>query len=179
MAYTVPTVEPIELIAGDSWAWDRTLGDYPASAWTLKYALTGAHETVIELTATADGETHKIRVAAATTAGYTAGRYNLFGYVTDGTDRYTVFEGPLVVLPNPATAAPALSFAERMLTQLETKIADRLSADISSYTLEQQEVHREEIVTLTRQRNAYADAVRRERGGAFFQDVKVEFASPA
>lgn len=32
MAAEIPTCEPKVLVAGDSWAWDRYLSDYPASA---------------------------------------------------------------------------------------------------------------------------------------------------
>lgn len=182
MPATIPSSEPTELTAGDSWQWDRTYSDYPSSdGWTLKYALTGAHPTVIPLTAapSADGASFEIRVLPAATKDYTPGRYDLIGYVTDGADRHQVYSGPLFVHPDPAAASPELSFAERMLTELETKIADRLAADISSYTLEQQEVQREELARLQAQRNSYADAVRRERGRAFLQSVKVSFGQPS
>jgi hypothetical protein len=183
LAYTVPTVEPTEFTAGDSLEWDRTLGDYtPSDGWTLSYVLTGAHASVISISATAnDGNTgHEVRVTPATTAAYTDGRYNLVGLVThtDGR-RFEVYRAACFVYPNPATETPELSFNERMLAAVEAKIATRITADISRYTLEQQEVHREELATLNRQRNSYADAVRRERGGGFFQTAKVKYGAPA
>ena len=37
---TTPTIEPSLLYTGDTWAWERTLADYPASAsWVLNYVL--------------------------------------------------------------------------------------------------------------------------------------------
>lgn len=183
MAYTIPTVEPKEFTAGDSLQWDRTLGDYPPSdGWTLSYVLTGAHASVLSISTTAsdDDATHEVRVVPATTATYTAGRYDLIGFVThtDGR-RFEVYRAACVVHPNAATATPALSFNERMLAAVESKISDRITADISRYSLEQQEVHREELANLNRQRNSYADAVRQERGGGFFRDVKVKFGNAA
>lgn len=182
LAYTVPTVEPTEITAGDSLQWDRTYSDYPPSAgWSLSYVLTGAHAEPITIAATAnDADTgYEVRVATGTTVAYSVGRYTLVGHVSDGTARHRVYVGPLVVLPDPATATPELSFNERMLAAVEDKIATRIAADISGYTLEQQEVQREELRTLTRQRNAYADAVRRERGGRPFQTVGVSFGAPS
>lgn len=182
MAYTVPTSEPTELTAGDSWQWDRTYSDYPPSAgWSLAYALTGADVQAIILSAdaNAEGTGYEVRAAAAETVVHEPGRYDLIGYVTKAGERHRVYAGPLVLLPDPATATPTLSFNERMLAAVEAKIADRVAADISSYTLEQQAVQREELATLHKQRNVYADAVRRERGGALFQSAKVSFGGAA
>lgn len=183
LAYTVATSEPESFTAGDSVEWDRSLSDYtPADGWTLSYALTGAHSTVLTITATANAADtgYEVRVLPATSAAYTAGAYSLVGLVThtDGR-RFEVYRGPCYVNPDPATATPALSFNERMLAAVESKISDRITADISRYSLEQQEVHREELANLNRQRNSYADAVRQERGGGFFRDVKVKFGNAA
>lgn len=180
MANTIPDKEPTEAIAGDSLQWDRSVSAFPPSeGWTLTYSLTGAHASVLTITASAsgDGDYYEVRVTPDTTVGYTPGPYTLYGRVSNGTDKHNVYAGPLVVLADPATATPELSFNERMLALAETKLADRLTADISSYSLEQQEVHREELASLQKQRNAYAEAVRRERGGGFFQNVKVRLGA--
>lgn len=182
MARTVPTVEPTQLTAGDSWDWDITYSDYPPSeGWSLSYSLSGAHESVITITADPnDAESgYEVRVAAATTADYTAGRYNLLGYATKAPDRFQVYSGPLVVLPDPATATPELSHAERMLVQVRARIEERLAADVSGYTISQRQVQKEDLAELRRAEARYADAVRRERGGGFFQSVKVEFGAPS
>ena len=42
MAVDIPENEPDTLRAGDTWKWTRTLADYPASAWTLKYRFKSA-----------------------------------------------------------------------------------------------------------------------------------------
>ncbi len=54
------------------------LADYPASKWTLTYYLRkdGATATATSFSATADGDTHLVTIAAATTAGYAAGVYD-------------------------------------------------------------------------------------------------------
>lgn len=182
MAYTVSTVEPTSLTAGDSWQWDRAYSDYPSSdGWELGYVLTGAHESVIDLAdyITDDSGTWEVRVPPATTAGYTAGLYRLVGYVSDGTDRHRVYSGPLTVLPDPAMAAPEPSHAEKSLAAVRARIEERLTADTSGFSIAQRQVQREELRELRKQEAIYAERVRRERGGPIFQPVKVTFGAPS
>ena len=98
---TAATSEPSAIVAGDTAAWTKSLADYPATAWTLKYRAvkSGAY---IAITATASGSDHAISVSAATTAAYTAGIYDVQGWVENGaaTERYTVYTGRLEVKPN-------------------------------------------------------------------------------
>jgi hypothetical protein len=95
-----PTQEPLELHAGDTWQWRREdLADYPASVWTLKYRFKNAAGG-FEITATADGDSFAISVAAATTAAYVAGEYDWVAWVGDGTGVYTIAEGRAKVLPD-------------------------------------------------------------------------------
>ena len=68
---SIPTTEPETITAGDSLTWKRTLADYPAGTWTLKYRLINA-DGKIDLTATASGTDHLVSVAPDTSAVYTA-----------------------------------------------------------------------------------------------------------
>ena len=52
------------------------LADYPASKWTLTYYLRKDGAAATSFSATADGDTHLVTIAAATTAGYAAGVYD-------------------------------------------------------------------------------------------------------
>lgn len=179
MAYTVPTVEPTEFSAGDSLSWDRALSDYtPADGWTLSYVLSGAHESPLVITATAsdDGMGHEVRVTPATTAEYTSGRYNLVGFVThsDGS-RYEVYRASCYVHPDAATATPDLGHAERMLAAIEAVLEGRIPADVESYQIAGRAVNKIPLERLSIERSKYAEIVRRQRGGSFFRDVKVQF----
>jgi hypothetical protein len=93
---STPTTEPALLYTGDTWAWTRTLADYPAPTWVLKYTLINAASR-INITATADGDAHAVSVAAATTATYTAGTYTWHAFVESGTVRHTVSQGSVLV----------------------------------------------------------------------------------
>lgn len=127
MAYTVPTLEPAELRAGDTWAWRREdLGDYPASIWTLTYAFRNA-TAYFDVVATADGEAFAISVAKATTAGKTAGSYDWTAFVSDGSERHEIGRGVLEVLPDMGTAAArdGRSWARQMLDYVESALLSK------------------------------------------------------
>ena len=58
--------EPEKLTSGVTWKWKKTISDYPASEWTLTYYLRKDGATATSFSATADGDTHLVTVAAAT-----------------------------------------------------------------------------------------------------------------
>lgn len=104
MTATIPTTEPQSITAGDTAAWTRNLGDYPASAgWVLSYVLINAAKK-ISISSTASGDTHAVTVAAATTAAWPAGTYSWQAVVTKAAERYTVATGTMVIRPNLAAA---------------------------------------------------------------------------
>lgn len=126
MAAEIPTDVPSALRAGDTWKWTRTLADYPAGTWTLKYRFKNAAGG-FEITATASGTDHAVTVAAATTGGYTAGTYQWVAWVESGAEKFTVDQGSTVVEPDyrAGTATAALddrSHARKMVAQLEAWI---------------------------------------------------------
>jgi hypothetical protein len=92
MAASIPTDEPSALRAGDTWKWTRTLADYPAGTWTLKYRFKNAAGG-FEITAAASGTDHAVTVAAVTTAPYAAGDYQWVAWVEAGAEKFTVDQG--------------------------------------------------------------------------------------
>ena len=74
--------EPTTIIAGDSVAWTKSLADYPAPTWTLKYRLVREGKS-IEIVATASGSDHAIAVLPATSAGWLPGDYKWVAMVSD------------------------------------------------------------------------------------------------
>ena len=65
--------EPEKLTSGVTWKWKKTISDYPASEWSLIYYLRKDGVAISSFSATADGNTHLVTVAASTTSGYAAG----------------------------------------------------------------------------------------------------------
>lgn len=124
---TLPTTEPASFVAGDTLTWQRSLPDYPAGTYTLKYRLINTAGK-IDITASASGTDHLVEVSPTTTAGYTAGDYAWTAWVEKTGERFTVGSGTVTVLPNIA----ALSTLDARTDA--AKILDQLMAAYTSYT---------------------------------------------
>lgn len=136
MAHEIPYAEPLSVTVGDLVTWKRTLSDYPATTWTLTYALTKSG-TQITITGTASGTDHLVSVAKATTANWTAGTYAIQGYVTSGSERYQVFSGTITLLPNLAAQTGGYdnrSHAKKVLDAIETVLESRAGKEVLSWS---------------------------------------------
>ena len=168
MAIDIPTEEPAKVRAGDTVTWRRTLDLYPATAgWTLYYRLINAGAK-IDITATADGASHLVTVAKATTAGWSAGDYSWVSWVASGTERVTLAQGAITVLPDlAAITAPGYdtrSQAKKMLDAIDAALlslssGERLAvveAEVSARRLKY------DMSGLLKLRDVYAAQVRSE-----------------
>lgn len=169
MTATVPTQEPAQLRVGDTWRWTRQLADYPASAWALIYAFKSAAGG-FQVTATADGDTHAVAVAAATTAGYTAGAYTWIAWVEAGGEKYTVDSGSVELLPDyrAGSAASALddrSHARKMLDAIEAWLESRDPA-VAEYEIAGRRMKYVPLAELVKLRNRYTAEVAAEKNAA-------------
>lgn len=91
---------------GDSVSWTESFPAYPASAgWALKYRLLWPAGTAVNIDATAAGDDHAVNLAAADTAGWTAGTATLIAWMEKGTERVTLEQQTVAVLPNLTAAA--------------------------------------------------------------------------
>ena len=173
---------PSELQIGDTWYWPATVADFPATEWTLKYAFRGLALSVIDITATADGTDYEITVIAATTAAYLKGTYNWVAYVEkgtgDATERYTVGQGTVTLLPYLGAATGATdnrTHARKMLDSIETALESAApKAAIVSLTVNGKSVQykRDDLLKMRAQ---YRREVAKEVG----QDnlVRIQFGS--
>lgn len=165
---TIPTTEPTQLRAGDTWKWRREdLTDYPAPTWTLRYEIKNA-TAAFQIAATADGAHHAVTVAKATTATYAPGAYQWVAFVDDGTERYTIGSGHLEVLRNfdDDTAFDVRSHAAKVLDAIEAVIEGRASLDQQSYTINGRSLVRTPIAELLVLRDRYRAEVARESAAA-------------
>jgi hypothetical protein len=115
---------PPHLVAGDSFAAVVSPGDFPpADGWSAKIIVVGgafreqADATVV------DGE-FRFAIAAADTADWTPGRYNVFVAFSKGAERYTLGAGSFDVRPDPL-AASVTNFDTRSAAQ---KIVEAIDA---------------------------------------------------
>jgi hypothetical protein len=102
MAAAIPTTEPTKIVAGTTVQWTRTFTDYPASDYTLSYAIRGP--SAIAVTVEADGDDYAAEISDAVTADALAGDYawQAFCEAEDGS-RYLVGSGMLEVVADLAT----------------------------------------------------------------------------
>ena len=156
-----PTNEPLELRAGDTWAWRREdlASDYPAHTWTLTYRFKNA-ASGFEIVASADGTNFAVSVAASTTATYTAGTYAWAAQVVNGTTKYTVDSGTLVVLANlfsgTATAAnDQRTHAQIVVDAIEAVIEGRAAKDQQEYAINGRMLKLMPVADLLRFRQLY------------------------
>lgn len=91
--------------AGDSVSWTESLSEYPASAgWELKLRLLWSSGMAVAITATTSGNDFAIALTASDTATWDAGSATLVSWVTKGTERVTLAERDVTILPNLAIA---------------------------------------------------------------------------
>lgn len=130
----IPTTEPIEIIAGDTVSWQKSVPDYPATdGWTLKYRFINATAR-IDITATASGSDYVIDVLPATTATWAAGQYTWVSFVEKSGARHTIARGAITIKPDLAaqtsgydtrtTAAKALSAINSWLEARDLAVAE-------------------------------------------------------
>lgn len=133
---TTPTKVPDKLFAGDTWAWTVDLGDYPAGTYTGAWYFEKG-DFNFSVSATQSGTSHAGSVAAATTAGYSAGKYRWRFVVTAGANRYTAAEGWLEVLPDPAAAGNVdhRTTARIMLDNVEAYLRDPNNITAAAFAL--------------------------------------------
>lgn len=167
----IPTEEPTRLQAGDSWEWDRCIADYlPSDGWSLAYVLRGP--TTKNLSATPSGDVFEVRIAAANTESLPQGHYRLFGQVSKGTDRYTIYEGPAEVIGNPATAGQTR--AERMVEKLEAELEARSAGGARRWQQGQRSAEYDDA-DLRKQLAYWRKQVQRERGEESLTFAEVSF----
>lgn len=151
MAETTPTREPETVTAGNTWTWTKTLASYAPTesggTWTLSYAIAGEKALVWSSSYVAtSGSTWTVTIPASVTATLPAGRYQWAAIVTGGSgyagQRYTPETGTFTVLANPAELGDgdALRFAEKQLEAVEAVLANRITADLQSYTIAGQSI---------------------------------------
>lgn len=156
-------MEPTQLHAGDSVAWERAVPGYPAAdGWRLFYALIGPAQYVLEAIA---AEPYRIEATAADTAAWSPGAYRWAAFVERADTRKTVATGRLEVSPNLATAEPydVRSHAERMLALIEAALEKRIPKDQQSYEIDGLRLDRIPIERLDALRSKYRRELMREK----------------
>lgn len=167
---------PAQFYAGDTVRWAQASPEAsPADGWTLTVALSGP--SALEATATVEGGQFIVTLAAAQTAGLTAGTHTWAARVTRGVEAYTIASGVVVVLAAPATlGADGALMAERHLAAIEAVLSNRITADVESYQIAGRQLVKIPVDQLLKMRAMFAAEVRRARtGGRIGTPMLVQF----
>lgn len=157
----MPVNEPFEVTAGDLVEWRREdLDDYPATTWTLTYALRST-SSKIDITASASGSYFYVSVAAATSAAWHPGAYQWQAYVTNGSERHVVDSGRLVVNENLAALArfDDRTHARKVLDAIQAVIEKRATLDQQSITIAGRQLDRTPLPDLLALHSRYSNMV--------------------
>ena len=170
MAVDIPEIEPTTLRAGDTWKWTKSLPDYPASAWNLKYRFKSP-TAGFEITADETGDEYSVTVTAATSSAYAADTYSWIAWVEGGTsEKYTVDTGVAVINPDYriGTATTALddrSHARKTLAAIEAWIESR-DQGVARYAIAGRQMQYIPITDLLKLRQTYKAEVAAEDAAA-------------
>ncbi len=163
MPAPIPTTEPETITAGETLAWTKTVPDYPAPTYVLKYSLQLAGQaSLITITATASGAQHAIAVAASVTVLYTPGTYLWTSYAEAGLTRYPVARGNVTILPSPLSAQ-ASTHATRTLALIEAALEGRIPRGLENTNIDGQSLERIPIADLFKLKQHYQALVLREQ----------------
>lgn len=166
MAFTIPNVEPLKIVAGDRLQWKRTdLSDFPADEWTLTYYFkSNVANGSFEIVATADGDDFSVDVSPTVSSEYIPATYYWSAYVSKSGDRKLASQGRVEVLINPTDQTVPVdgrSHARRTLEAINAVIEKRATTDQQRYVFQAvgRSVDRMPIKDLLEFRDYYAGLV--------------------
>ena len=165
MTLSLPTVEPAQLVAGDTWQWKKSLVDFPAGdGWQLVYVFANATQR-FSITSTADGSDHLVSLSAALSSDKVPGRYDWAAYAKLAGARHQVGAGSAEVLPNLEGNRPwdRRTHARRVLEAIEAVIEGRASKDQEEYAIGDRSLRRTPIPELLKLRDRYKAEARAEQ----------------
>ncbi len=139
----------------------------PADGWALSIVLRGPAS--LNLTATADGEAHRLAATALETAAWAPGLYHYSARVARGTEVHEIEFGRTEILADlsaVSTSRDARTHNEIVLDNINAVIEKRATQDQEKYRINNRELWRTPLADLLKLKNFYTDLVRQERARA-------------
>lgn len=146
-----------KIAAGYTLEFSTSTPDYPASeGWALKYKLAPrAGGSIINITATADGDDHLVQITAATTATWAAGWYTFEAYVEKGAEVYSLERGPVQIVAALAAGQDTRLHVEKVIDAIEAVIENRASLDQEEVSVNGRSLKRTPVEQLIVLRSKY------------------------
>lgn len=176
---TTALAVPASLTVGDTWSFSLSIADHDRPTWTATLHLRTGQSAISAVSAGA-GPDHAFSVAAATTAGYTAGKYRWQLRVSDGTTKTTVDEGWITLNPDPAAAGvhDPRSWARRTLEALESFMEGNAATAQLSMQLRDRSITRHDVDKLRAWRTELRGEIRAQESSeqqGKGRNIKVRF----
>lgn len=192
MPKVIPDHEPARFVAGETLRWTKSLAEYSAAdGWQLDYYFRSAAGAGFDVTASADGSSWSVTVAAAATAPLAAGDVTWQAWVSKGAEKYIVDDGTAAVerglAGTPAgSAVDTRSRTKRILDAIDAMIEGKATLDQQEYTVDtgagSRSLRRIPLPDLIQLRETYAQLYSRElrtkgrrRGGRPFKTYHATF----
>jgi hypothetical protein len=181
MAPVLPTCEPVNAVAGDTWTWTHQSATYLVSeGWALSYSIRGVSSLAWDTTyVTNDGTLWTVTIPATVTAALAQGSYVVERHYTLAGARYTDPLPSLEVKPDAATASVGAlqSFNEKMLAALKSLLypASGAVSDVDSYTIHSRQITKMSRLDLQKWYDIYLARVTREKNGGRNASIRIAF----
>lgn len=188
MAPSIPNGFPPALVAGTTWKFAASFGDFPpADGWTVTYQLVGpASGSFVAAPRTSSGD-YLVTVTPTDSAAFTVGLYRWTAIAALSGETYVAASGTVDVQPNPAVSAltDARSFAAKQLEKVEAELGARFGTSTTplgsaheSYTIGGRNITKISIADLQVMRSRLIAEVERERNGGTLPPYEVGFERP-
>ena len=175
---SVATSEPTQITAGFSSEWDISLGDYPASLYSLTYTLApiGGGKPK-QIASSASGDTFQIRLTPTDTEKFNAGTYQLTGYVSEtGEDfKAQTHVSRLEVMEGANSEADRRTYAERIYSELKKAYEGLAGQTITSASVAGKQFTQKDLIDIRKEMNYWKDQIQNETGIGATKKIKVHF----
>jgi hypothetical protein len=173
---------PATLVAGTTWKWTDSPGDFPTSeGWALEYRISGA--VTLDVDATVEGD-HYVATVSATDSAIAPGLYRWRSLATKASEVYPVASGTIDVAAN-AASGDTRSFAAKQLEKVEAEIAARfntgstkLGSAHEDYTIDGRSLTKISMNDLQTMRGRLKVEVELERNNGVLPPYEAVFARP-
>lgn len=170
MTLVIPTTEPTQAVAGDTWEWSHVSSRFArGDGWVLAYRIAGPSVVTWDADfAAEDGDGWTITILPTATSNLEAGTYTIWREFTLDDDRRTERAGTLAVSADPKElqAGDAVFWAETALVAVRAAIAGRAtSAQMSSMIGSRQVMHYTIEALMKLEAWLTTKVARRRRGG--------------
>jgi hypothetical protein len=171
LAPTTPVGVPASLIAGTTWKWTDSPGDFPTSdGWALEYRISGP--AYLAAAATVVGNDYSVTITDEASSALPPGLYQWRAFASKAGEVYPVANGTIEVVANPSAAGDTRTFAAKQLEKVEAEIAARfntgstkLGSAHEDYTIDGRSLTKISMNDLQLMRARLSAEVARERAG--------------